>query len=134
MAIRFASRHFVPIRIALIVAVAFARLLLPAGYMPGAAVAAEDWGGFVICYGAGNEARPDRGTDPASAHRDCPFGLAHHVALANPPAEAEIPAPRPAGAATPTAETSGLRSKSRNVGHGARAPPSANDEIQIHIV
>lgn len=134
MAIRFASRHFVPIRIALIVAVAFARLLLPAGYMPGATVAAEEWGGFVICYGAGDGSRPNHGTDPASAHRDCPFAFAHHVALANPPADAEIPVPKPAGSAALTAETSVLCSKSRDFSHGARAPPSANDEIQIHIV
>lgn len=134
MAIRFAHRHFVPIRIALIVAVAFARLLLPAGYMPAAAAAAEDRGGFVICYGAGDEARPDRGNDPASAHRDCPFALAHHVALANPPADAELTAPPSSGAAVLTAEASTACRKPLTLSHGARAPPSANDEIQIHIV
>jgi len=134
LAIRFASRHFVPIRIALIVAVAFARLLLPAGYMPGATVAAEEWGGFVICYGAGDASLPVDDQSSRSAHVDCLFASAHNVALAHPPVAPRLPAPGPSLAATLPVDAADFCCKPRAYRNGARAPPSANDEIQIHIV
>ncbi len=121
-------------RIAFVAMAVLVRLLVPTGFMPAAQAAEGEWAGFVICYGAGDASLPIDDRPIRSAHEDCLFATAHNIAVAYPPAAHRLPTPDPSGAVTLPADRLGFCCKPRAYRNGARAPPAANDEIQIHIV